>query len=97
MQEAYVIGNIIVKDEVKWEEYKSKVTDTLIPFSGELVFRGHKTKNLSGNQKHPINVIIKFPNNQDLNNWFESTSYQSLISIRELAADVILTSYQSDS
>ena len=96
MKEAYIIGNITIKDEVKWKEYKSKVTATLIPFSGELVFRGHKTKNLSGNQKHAINVIIKFPNNQALNNWFESSAYQSIIPIRELAADVDLTSYQSD-
>ena len=96
MKEAYIIGNITVKDEVKWEEYKSKVPATIIPWGGELVFRGEKVKVLSGSQEHALNVIIKFPNDEALNNWFESDEYQLLIPIRELAADMDLVSYQSD-
>ena len=99
MQEAYVIGNITVKDEVKWAEYKSKVPDTLIPWEGTLVFRGEKlndfTSNISSNKTHTDNVIIKFPNQQALDNWIQSDAYQALIPIRELAADIDLISYQS--
>lgn len=97
MQEAYVIGNITIKDEVKWEEYKRKVPSTLLPWGGELVFRGEKLKVLSGKQMHSLNVIIKFPNDEALNGWFESSEYQALIPIRKLAAEVELVSYESDS
>ena len=95
MQEAYVIGNITIKDKVKWAEYRSKVLETISPWGGEIVFRGQKLKNLSGEGKHLDNVIIRFPNQQALDNWFSSDAYQVLIPIRELAADIDLTSYQS--
>ncbi len=95
MQEAYAIGNITVKDEAKWSEYKSKVPETITPWGGELVFRGEKLKNYSGNSKHTDNVIIKFPNQQALDDWYQSDAYHALIPIRELAADIDLISYQS--
>nr|CAA6830824.1 MAG: DUF1330 domain-containing protein [uncultured Thiotrichaceae bacterium] len=95
MQEAYVIGSITVKDDVKWAEYRSKVPDTLVPWGGELVFRGQKLKELSGNNRHSGNVIIRFPSSQALSNWFESDAYQALIPIRELAAEMDLISYEA--
>ena len=95
MLEAYTIGNITIKDEAKWAEYKSKVPETIIPWGGELVFRGEKLKSYSGDSKHTDNVIIKFPNQQALDNWYQSDAYQALMPIRELAADIDLISYQS--
>ena len=95
MQEAYVIGNITIKDKVKWAEYRSKVLETISPWGGEIVFRGQKLKSLSGESQHLDNVIIRFPNQQAIDNWFLSDAYQALIPIRELAADMELTSYQS--
>ena len=92
MQEAYVIGNITVKDKVKWAEYRSKVLETISPWGGEITFRGQKLKTLSGECKHSDNVIIRFPNHQALDNWFLSDAYQALIPIRELAADIVTTS-----
>ena len=95
MQEAYVIGNITVKDEAKWAEYKSKVPETIIPWGGKLVFRGEKLKDLSGSTTHIENVIIRFPNQQAVDDWFQSDAYQALIPNRELAADINITSYLS--
>ena len=95
MQEAYTIGNITVKDEVKWAEYKSKVSATVVPQGGELVFRGEKLNDYSGKNNHAENVIIKFPNQQALDDWFQSDAYQALIPIREMGADIDLVSYQS--
>ena len=95
MQEAYVIGNITVKDEVKWAEYKNMVPETLIPWGGTLVFRGEKLNVFTGNSKHTDNVIIKFPNQQALDNWIQSDAYQALIPNRDLAADIDLCSYLS--
>lgn len=99
MQETYIIGNITVKDEIKWAEYKSKVPDTLIPWEGKLVFRGEKLNDFtidgSSNKTHTDNVIIKFPNQQALDSWIHSDAYQALVPNRELAADIDIVSYKS--
>jgi uncharacterized protein (DUF1330 family) len=96
MKSAYVIGNITVIDQDKWSEYRSKVPETLIPWGGELVFRGRKSEVLGGQHKHSDNVVIRFPNMTALNNWFSSDEYQALIPIRNQAASMDLISYQSD-
>lgn len=94
MKFAYVIGNITVIDQTKWSEYRSKVPATLVPWGGELVFRGKKSKVLGGEYQHTDSVVIRFPDIQALNNWFGSDAYQALIPIREQAAKMDLVSYE---
>ena len=97
MKPAYVIGNITVIDPVKWTEYCSKVPATLTPWKGELIFRGKQPNVLGGTYQHFDSVVLRFPNIEALNNWFNSDNYQSLIPIREQAANIDLISYQSES
>jgi uncharacterized protein (DUF1330 family) len=40
-------------------------------------------------------VVIRFPNLAAANGWFMSDAYQALIPLREQAADVLLTSYET--
>jgi uncharacterized protein (DUF1330 family) len=40
-------------------------------------------------------VVIEFKDQADLNNWFSSDLYQSIISTRDAAADVVITSYDT--
>ncbi|MDP2562598.1 DUF1330 domain-containing protein [Psychrobium sp. 1_MG-2023] len=96
MKAAYVVGNITVIDEEKWSEYRNKVPSTLVPWGGELVFRGNTLDVLSGDHQHTDNVIIRFPNSESLSNWFNSADYQALIPIRKQAAIMNLVSYQAD-
>lgn len=96
MKAAYVIGNITVIDQNKWSEYRSKVPATLIPWGGELVFRGKQSAVLGGEHQHSDTVVIRFPSIEALNNWFGSDDYQELIPIREQAANMDLISYQSE-
>lgn len=96
MKPVYVIGNITVIDEGKWSEYRSKVPETLVPWEGDLVFRGKKAQVLGGEYEHTDTVVICFPTIDALNNWFNSDAYQVLIPLREQAADVDLISYESE-
>ena len=95
MEPAYVIGNITVIDQGKWSEYCSKVPTTLIPWNGELVFRGKQQEVLGGEYQHSDTVVIRFPSIKALNSWFNSDYYQALIPLRELAANIDLISYKS--
>ena len=94
MNNAYAIGHITVKDQAKWSEYREKLPATLEAWGAELVFRGRLTSVLSGDHAHTDTVVIKFPDIEALNNWHSSPEYQSLITLRNEAADVDLLSYE---
>jgi uncharacterized protein (DUF1330 family) len=94
MSSAYVVGHITVKNPDLWAEYRSRVPGTLAPWGGELVFRGKQLAALAGENAHPDIVVIRFPSVAALNGWFSSAAYQSLIPLRQQAADMVLLSYE---
>jgi uncharacterized protein (DUF1330 family) len=95
MSDAYLIGHITVKDAGKWDEYRSSVPATLVPWGAELVLRGKRAAVLAGEHEHTDVVVIRFPDQQALNGWFSSAAYQALIPLRQQAADVVLISYDA--
>jgi uncharacterized protein (DUF1330 family) len=94
MSDAYVVGNINVKNPEKWLEYRSRVPATLLPFGAELVFRGKRGAPLEGRFPHQDIVVIRFSSLAQANQWHASPAYQALIPLREQAADVVLVSYE---
>lgn len=94
MRHAYVVGQITVRDPEMWAEYRGKVPETLAPWGAELVFRGKQVTTLAGACAHGDIVIIRFPSLAAVNDWFASPAYQSLIPLREQAADMILVVYE---
>lgn len=95
MNDAYVVGHITVKNPEMWAEYRSKVPETLAPWGGELVFRGKQIAALAGENPHPDIVVIRFPSTTALDQWFSSAAYQSLIPLRQQAAEMVLLSYEA--
>jgi uncharacterized protein (DUF1330 family) len=90
---AYAIGHITVKDPEKWDEYRRQVPGTLEPWGAQLIFRGRLAAVLAGEHHHSDTVVIRFPDQDALQAWYRSASYQTLIPLRDEAADVILVSY----
>jgi len=95
MSDAYVVGHITVKNNEKWAEYRSQVSDTLDPWGAELVFRGNQVAALAGENPHPDIVVIRFPDIAAVNGWYTSPAYQALIPLRQQAADIVLLSYEA--
>lgn len=95
MGNAYIVGNITVKDPAKWVEYCKQVPGTLAPCGAELVFRGKHAVALAGESPHSDIVVIRFPDIAAVNAWHSSASYQALIPLRQEAADVVLLSYET--
>lgn len=58
---AYVIGHVTVRDQEAWAAYRARVPDTLAPWFGELLFRGHLAEVLAGDHPHRAVVALKFP------------------------------------
>ena len=95
MRQAYVVGQMSVKNETQWVAYRGQVLATLMPWQGELVFRGHQAKALSGSCPHADIVVIRFPSLAQADGWHNSAAYQALIPLREEAADVVLITYEA--
>ncbi|UCD58927.1 MAG: DUF1330 domain-containing protein [Candidatus Hydrogenedentota bacterium] len=92
---ACLIGHITVKEPELWNEYVGGVQESLIPFGGEVLFRGKRVSVLAGEHPHTLTVVIKFSDQNVLQEWFHSEKYQSLIPIRDRAADVVIISYDT--
>jgi uncharacterized protein (DUF1330 family) len=95
MNPAYLVGTITVKSPEKWAEYTRQVPATLLPWGAEIVFRGKHVATFAGETPHADIVMVRFPDAQAANHWFLSPAYQSLIALREEAADVVLVCYQA--
>ncbi|MCP4629029.1 MAG: DUF1330 domain-containing protein [bacterium] len=92
---AFLIGHITIKNHDKWQTYVEGVRMSLMPFEAAVVFRGKRAFVLAGEHPHDHTVVIKFPDQSTLQNWYYSDSYQALIPIRNEAADVVIISYDT--
>jgi len=92
---SYLIGHIKVKNEELWQKYVDGVQESLVTFDSKIVFRGKLTATLAGKHNHDLVVVIEFTDQVTLDNWFNSAKYQSLIPLRDKAANVVITTYSS--
>lgn len=89
----FLVGQITVKNEELWKEYVLGVKESLINFQAEIIFRGESSNVLAVENTKELIVVIKFSDKSTLDAWFNSEKYQSIISIRDAAADVTITTY----
>jgi uncharacterized protein (DUF1330 family) len=92
---AYLVGHITVKDDGLWQKYMAGVQESLAPFDCKIIFRGQLDRILAGQHDHNLVVVIEFPDQTTLDNWYDSEKYQSLIPLRDKAADVVITTYKA--
>ena len=92
---AYVVGQIKIIDLDKWQQYRDQVAATLVPWGGEVVFRGKKAEALALPNPYTDIVVIQFTDLKAASSWFNCAGYQAIIPLREEAAEVMLTSYQA--
>lgn len=92
---AYLIGHITIKDPIKWEKYLEGVKVSLDPFEAKIIFRGKRIKVLAGEHPYDQTVVIEFPDQSTLQQWYNSEDYQKLIPIRSAAADVVIISFDT--
>ncbi len=91
--DSFAIGQVTIKDQQRWQEYKEALSSTLIIYDGTVTFRGQVNEVLAGQQTHTDLVLIKFSSITALKKWFYSDEYQAIIPLRDSAANVTLTSY----
>jgi uncharacterized protein (DUF1330 family) len=92
---AYLVGHITVKDDTLWQKYVAGVQESLATFPSKIIFRGKLVSVLAGKHQHELVVVIEFPDQATLDNWYASEKYQALIPLRDQAADVVITTYKT--
>ena len=92
---SYLAGHITVKDDELWQKYVSGVQESLLPFDSKVVFRGKLASVLAGKHEHDLVVVIEFPDQSTLDNWYSSEKYQALIPLRDKAANVAIMAYEA--
>jgi uncharacterized protein (DUF1330 family) len=83
---AYVIVDVDIKDQVRYEEYKKLAVKTLAPFGGKYIVRGGKTEVLEGGRRPRRVVVLEFPNAQRAKEWWESDAYRPARTLRQSCA-----------
>ena len=87
---AFVIATVAIKNPEKLQEYAQKSMATIAAFGGEPVARGKVVGIFSGDAKYEMTAVVKFPDIQAIDSWYQSADYQALIPLRNEAADVTL-------
>jgi uncharacterized protein (DUF1330 family) len=92
---AYVVGTIRVTDPQRWQQYVERVGATFGVAGGRVLLRGSRAAALSGEAHGERVVVIEFEDVDAARRWHDSPEYRSLVPLRNAAADVVLTLYQS--
>ena len=80
---AYLIGEIEVTDQSKYDDYRKQVGATVEKHGGRFIVRGGKVEPLEGGWSPKRLVVLEFPSMQKLLGWYRSAEYAPLIKLRQ--------------
>ncbi|MDQ0132112.1 uncharacterized protein (DUF1330 family) [Neorhizobium galegae] len=83
---AYVVVELIVKDEEARKRYASQASKAVAKFGGTFVARGD-WQILAGEAGHAAGAILEFSDRERALEWYNSPEYQLSIADREKALD----------
>ena len=79
---AFVIGHITVTSPQGYADYAKQVPPTLAAHGGEFVVRGGHATAIEGEMPHARHVVLRFPDRESAERWYNSPEYQEIIAIR---------------
>ena len=80
---AYLLVELTLKNPDNMDEYRSKVSDTIVAHGGKYLIRAGEVKIVEGCiGQHPTKVVVEFPNMEALENWYKSPEYQAILGNR---------------
>ncbi|MBU29085.1 MAG: hypothetical protein CMD54_03100 [Gammaproteobacteria bacterium] len=93
-----MIALIRVNSLVDFESYRAKVPATLEPYGGEIKFRAKNITTLvDENELGGFSQIalLRFPSQDDMNDWYASDAYQNLTKLRTSAGSFTMLGFNS--
>ena len=84
---AYVIVQVDVKDQTRYEDYKKMVPPSLEKFGGRFLVRGGRTHTLEGGWAPKRFVMVEFPSVEQAKAWWDSPEYRAARDLRWATAE----------
>ena len=66
------------------------VQESLAPFAARVIFREQLVGVVAGQHEHDLAVVIEFPDQSTLANWYASEKCPALKPLRDKATDVVI-------
>ena len=83
---AYIVVDVVVKDPIRYDDYRKRVQPTLDAYGGRFLVRGGKVENLEGSWAPQRFVIVEFPDADTARAWWNSAQYAEPKAIRQSAS-----------
>lgn len=84
---AYVIVDVKIADQQRYEDYKKLTPASLLPYGGKFLVRGGATTTLEGDWLPGRVVVLEFPSAQQAQDWWASDAYAPAKAIRQSASE----------
>ena len=86
MVSSYFVALINIHDMAQYQEYLSGFDEVFEKYEGQVVSVEDHPRILEGKWPAERTVLIKFPNDKELNRWYQSPEYQRLARHRQAAS-----------
>ena len=83
---SFFIALININDPVGYQQYLAGFDAVFEKYEGQVVAVEDNPRILEGEWPAERTVLIRFPNDQTLRRWYESTEYQKLARLRQEAS-----------
>jgi len=84
---AYIIGKVSITDPETYKKYADKTPALLEKHGGKFLVRGGEVETLEGQAFTDRVVVIEFPSQQALQDWYNDPDYQAAMVFRHAASD----------
>lgn len=93
---ALIVARFDVKNTEKMDAYATAAGPAVLAYGGEFVAIGDKVTELVGENAMQSIAIVRFPDVASAKTWFASPEYTACKPLREDAAEMQFTLYQTD-
>ena len=83
----YVIGEVSVRDQGAYEDYRKQVLATIEKYGGRFLVRSGRSEGLEGKAPAGRIVVLEFPSYDHASMWYRSAEYAPLITLRQSASE----------
>jgi uncharacterized protein (DUF1330 family) len=83
---AYLVVEVEVLDQARYEDYKRLVPPSLAAYGGKFLVRGGVAETLEGDWSPKRVVIVEFPTVEQAQAWWASAEYAEAKALRQATA-----------
>ena len=87
----YLIGDVTIKDEVAYEQYRVEASKLISKHRGKYLVRGGKFEVVSGNWRPTRLIMLEFPDKKSVDEYLTSPQFVALSDLRHraLRSDIV--------